>query len=77
MRHCLFKALVVIVLGSTVPFFADDFQAFNEVGTVWAAQKETPETGSAGVAFADILETFRRFFSASRFRMTPVLPRFV
>ena len=35
-------------------------------------------TGKAAEeAFADILETFRRFFSASRFRMTPVLPRFV
>jgi len=28
----------------------------------------------AGVAFAEILETVLRFFSASRFRMTRVLP---
>ena len=50
MRHCILKALAVIVLGSAAPLFADDFQDFNEAADIWDTQEETPAAEAAGIA---------------------------
>lgn len=50
MRHCIFKALALIVLASTAPLFAVDVHASNEADKVRGTLEATPATESAGLA---------------------------